>query len=142
MIDKNILLYPNLSQNNISILNNFEYPINLNNFLNIVYNINNLNDLFEYINNNHKILLKETYIRLLNNSWYSLFDNIKNNFDLFLKINIFIFKDLMKKNNINDCLNDDIINDITNIIRKLIKKNKRKINYIQKIKEKLIMNFL
>ena len=142
MIDKNILLYPNLSQNNISILNNFEYPINLNNFLNIVYNINNLNDLFEYINNNHKILLKETYIRLLNNSWYSLFDNIKNNFDLFLKINIFIFKDLMKKNNINDCLNDDIINDITNIIRKLIKKNKRKINYIQKIKEKIIMNFL
>ena len=132
----------NKNNNNFLITNYFHYPINCYNFLNIVYNINNLNDLYNYIKNNKNTLLNETYIRILNNSWIELFNDINENFELFITINIFIFKELMKKNNMSDDLDDIMISDITNIIRKLLKKKRNKINYLEKLKEKLIINFL
>lgn len=138
----NNTIYNDKNNEKILITNYFHYPINCYNFLNIVYNIKNLNDLYNYINNNKNTLLNETYIRILNNSWIELFNDINENFDLFITINIFIFKELMKKNNMNDELDESIINDISNIIRKLIKKKKIKINYLDKLKEKLIINFL
>ena len=138
----NNTIYNDKINEKILITNYFHYPINCYNFLNIVYNIKNLNDLYNYINNNKNTLLNETYIRILNNSWIELFNDINENFDLFITINIFIFKELMKKNNMNDELDESIINDISNIIRKLIKKKKIKINYLDKLKEKLIINFL
>lgn len=140
IIKKPIDVFNNTNENLIT--NNFHYPINNTNFLKIIYNINNLNEFSDYINNNHIIIFKDTYIRLLNNCWIELFNDIKNNFDLFIEVNINIFKDLMKKNNINDDLDNDIIYNLTNIIRKLIKKNKKKINYIKKLKERIIINFL
>ena len=110
---------------------NFSMPINNSNFLDIVFKITSVIDLYNWLlnsqTNNKEIEIIETVFDLF---WEYYYHKIDDELDLFIKTNqklIYII------------LNKDISLEITkNIVNRLIKNNfGKKINYLSKIKKYL-----
>jgi hypothetical protein len=119
------------------ITNHFHYPINSVNFLSIVYEIDNLTELYDYINNNINNLYSTTIIRILNNSWLEFNDLIIDNIDLYININELIFKKIAF-DMIKIYSPDEIHNKLLNGIKKIYNKYKnKKIIFFNKIKKYL-----
>lgn len=119
------------------ITNHFHYPINSLNFLNIVYEINNLNDLYNYIDSNINNLFTNTLIRILNNSWIEFNDIIIDNIDLYININKLVFKKIAF-DVIKIYSSDEIYNKLLTGIKKIYNKYKnKKIIFFNKIKKYL-----
>lgn len=112
------------------------YPINSSNILSNVYNISNLIDFYKYIKKNNKILTTNSYIRLFNSCWIELYNNIKYNLNLFIKINEYYIISNLKKNlniNIKETIKKKINSKLLKKISKMIKNDKKNINYINEI---------
>lgn len=109
---------------------NFELPINSNNFLEIVFNINSVSQLIEWIINFD--VTNEKVVKLvLNLFWVTKQDKINEEYEMFIKLNQKIIKLMFDK---------DIDNELmTKIIDKMLKENYgKKIKYLDKIKKYLI----
>ena len=107
----------------------FTLPINSNNFLEIIFNISNLNQLNEWLNTIDQSEIKAINI-VLDLYWKNYYNSIDNDLDSFIKINHSI---------IHKILNNNVSFEITTkIVNKLIRKNYgKKIKYLSKIKKYL-----
>ena len=86
--------------------------LNLNEkiILNIVYNINNWDEVLYYINKYKNLLNKRTLNRIIKFSWYSFYDTYKINLNLIINIYEIYYK-IINKNPKNI---DNIIYDVKN----------------------------
>jgi hypothetical protein len=113
----------------LDLINVMTFPINSNNFLDIVFNITTISNLSNFINNldiNNKEILDIVFDLF----WKNYYNIIDQNLDDFININIKLVKKYFDK-----VISIDIM---TKIINKLIKKNYgKKIKYISKIKKYL-----
>lgn len=110
---------------------NFTLPINSNNFLEVVFNINTLNQLDEWINtfdfSKENINIVELVLDLF---WINNYDKIDENLDIFIKLNQKIIKLIFDK--------DISIDLMSKIINRLMRHNYgKKIKYLRKIKKYL-----
>ena len=134
--DNNILFFKSLEQkqrkeskdsNDIKEINYFGMPINSNNFLDIIFNINSINKLDNWLNESKKsdLFIINEVLDLFWIKYYMIFDE---NFMSAVKLNkTIIFEILhMKKNK----------NEINIITEDFIHKNyNKKINYLNEIKK-------
>ena len=110
-------------------INNFSFPINSNNFLEIVFGINSIQKLYEWFEN-YDLNDINTINLVLDQFWYNNGDIITENTNDFILFNQKLIK-LLLDTNID-------IDNVTKIIDKLIKDNYgKKIKYIHKIKKYL-----
>lgn len=127
---KKIISYKNITTiPTINLLNSFSMPINRNNFLEIMFNIYNVNSLNDWFNLNNYINY-ETINLILNLFWEQYYTDIENSISIFINLNIDIIFIYLKKK--LDYKNTKII------IYKLINNfYNKKINYLEEIKEYL-----
>lgn len=124
----------NFVNNIINPLSYFELPINSNNFLEIIFNINNINNLYDWFINykiSKDIESDEILNLVLNLFWYKKFNIIKNNIEDFIQFNKILIKLIYNK-----VLE---LNILSRIIIKLVKKyHNKKILYLVKLKKYLM----
>ena len=111
-------------------LSNFTIPVNSNNFIEVVFNINSISRLSEWIDN-FDLNNKEVVKLVLNLFWVNYCDKIDDNYDEFVKFNQKIIKLIFNKS---------IDQEITiKIVNRLIRNNYcKKIKYLDKIKKYLM----
>ena len=111
----------------------FTLPINSNNFLEIVFNISNLEQLNNWLNilntNNINLNIINTVFNLY---WNNNYDDILNDLDLFITINYKLINKFLNKN-INLTITNNIINKLIN------EPYEKNINYIDKIKKYIML---
>lgn len=112
-----------LNDNNVS----FSFPINSNNFLDVVFNITNINQLINWLRT-YDLNDKDTINIVLNLFWKNYYSTINDNIAEFNELNFLIVKLLFNKT-----LNNDKLQELSN---KIISKNYGKnIIYLEKIKK-------
>jgi len=108
---------------------NFTLPVNSHNFLEIVFDIQNIEQLYEWFDT-FDIENKKIINLVLDLFWINNFDKLDNNIELFIKLNQKIIKLLFNKD-----ISTEIMSKISN---KLIQRNfGKKIKYLTKIKKYL-----
>lgn len=114
---------PSLNDNNVS----FSFPINSNNFLDVIFNITNINQLINWLRT-YDLNDKDTINIVLNLFWKNYYSTINDNIAEFNELNFLIVKLLFNKT-----LNNDKLQELSN---KIISKNYGKnIIYLEKIKK-------
>ena len=134
LIDKksNHIIQKNILDNNkdVNPVFNFSLPINSNNFLDIVLNINTINKLHEWFKN-CDIDDIDIINLVLDLFWKNYYHIINDNLNDFYYFNQFLIKKLFNK--------DIKLSIIIKIINKIIKKhNDNEIKYLIKIKKYLL----
>ena len=136
ILDDNIINNDNIIDddkkdiNNINPVLNFSLPINSNNFLDIVLNINTINKLYEWFKNCD--IEDIQFIKLvLNLFWKNYYHILNDNLNDFYYFNQYLIKKIFKK--------DIKILIISKIINKMIKKYYgNEIKYLVKLKKNLL----
>jgi hypothetical protein len=129
MTNYNKKFYKNYNNDDmIGIYSHFHLPINIYNLVSIVYNINNINELEIWIEENLDSIYLKTLNRLLYCYCISNIKDIINNIEIFINI----IKKIFNKYNID--YNQDMDNKILDII-----KNKKNLNidFIDNLKKYL-----
>lgn len=112
-----------INDNNVS----FSFPINSNNFLDIIFNITNINQLINWFRT-YDLNDKDTINIVLNLFWKNYYSTVNDNISEFNELNFLIVKLLFNKT-----LNHDKLQELSN---KIISKNYGKnIVYLEKIKK-------
>jgi hypothetical protein len=111
---------------------NFMLPINGNNFLEIVFNITTINQLYEWISNFDVNIRSKNIVELvLDLFWINNYNKIDDELDMFIKLNQEIIKIMFNKN-----VSHEIV---IKIINRLVRNNYgKKIKYLDKIKKYLM----
>ena len=112
----------------------FTLPINSNNFLDVIFNINTIENLYEWLHYYETIDLQTNDIFImglvLDLFWKNYYNIIDQNIDIFINLNQKLVKILFNK-----IISVDVISEITN---KIIEENYgKKIKYIDEIKKYL-----
>lgn len=109
---------------------NFGLVINSNNFLDIIFGINTINKLLEWIQN-YDLEDRKTINLVLNLFWKNYYYIIDKDLDFFIRFNKVLIKIMFNK--------DVDIMIVSNIINRLLRKNYgKKIKYLSKIKKYLM----
>jgi len=115
--------------NSFNTINNFIMPINSTNFLDIVFNINNINKLEKWINELKDIDIKVLNI-VLDLFWIKHYMEFDKNYIQVVNLNKTIIQLIFKQNKSDK--------DILEITEKFIRNNfNKKINYLNEIKKYL-----
>ena len=106
---------------------NFSFPINSNNFLDVIFNITNIKQLTNWLNT-YDTNDKDTVDLVLNLFWKNYYNTVDQNMTDFNELNYLIVKIMF----------DKILtqNEVQLLSNKIISKNyKKKIKYLEKIKK-------